>query len=399
MLWRWAKISVTIPTNDIETIILDGNNAWQNISTNSAYYLLEYRFVDNFGNVSEYSSPITIPLINPDSGNPISVTSLAGYNGYSYLTGLATSSNTPRTITTSISMTAGTYAASNVTRPSVGSDSLLYTWQPVTSGSNYSYDVYLSWKTGLNPPVLSTTASISNYSLRTGGIYTATLTNLNADTASNFIVGQYIQATNGVGGPAPTLGVGDCYVESINVGNNTIDVVFPTGGAVSGAITNVKSQVSSWLPFQFAGTTKANSFSFQIKDIATGGTDISDVQFVQAMVSLSTYPKYQNDYINWQTVWSLSPVFSTWQTPNATLSVTSSSSGGAHTSTLTINSPYANSYPTTTQMPGSTNAQLVGLNTGGNKVYFTVTGGSGTSLTVRTSAAVATAVTLTNITL
>jgi hypothetical protein len=375
------------------------SNAWYNTATNSAYYLLEYRFLDSFGNVSEYSSPITIPIVSKDSGDPISITSFAGYSGLSYLTGLALTPKSPRTTTSALSMTSGTYSASNVTRPSVGSDSLVYSWQPVTSGSDYSYDVYLSWKTGLNPPVLSTTAYISNYSAGSGTQYTATLTNLNNDAASNFIVGQYIEATDGVGGPAPSLGSGDCYVEAINLGTNTVDVVFPTGGAISGAITNVKSKRQTWLPFQFAGTTKANSFSFQIKDIVTGGTNISDVQFVQAMVSLSTYPKYQNDYINWQTIWSLSPAFSTWQTPNATLSATTNSSGGAHTSTLTIDAPYQNPYPTNTLMAGSTNAQIVAVNPSGNKIYFTVTGGSGTSITVRTSSSIAASQALTSLSL
>lgn len=296
---------------------------------------------------------------------------------------------------------AGSYPSSNISRNATGADSLLYTWSPVTSGSNYSYDVYLSWKTGLNPPVLSASANISNYSLRSGAIYTATLTGLDVDAASQFIVGQYIEATPGVGGPPPTLGVGDCYVEAINLGNNTVDIVFPVGGAVSGAITDVKSKQNTWLPFQLAGTTKGNSFSFQIKDLQTGGTAISDVQFVQALVSISTYPKYQNDYINSQSVWSISPAFSTWQTPSALLSATSNSSGGAHTATLTINTTggvVANPYPTVAQMSEATNARVVALN-GSTKVVFTVTErNSGTSLIVRTSSSNASSIALTNLT-
>jgi hypothetical protein len=304
-------------------------------------------------------------------------------------------------------MQSGKYAASNVTRTSTGSDSLTYSWQPVSSGSNYSYDVYLSWRTGGSPPILSTTATMDNADVATGNYAsTATLYNLDPDAASQFIVGQYIVGEGSVGGGAPSSLGTSCYVSAINLSENSIDVVFPNSDAFYNNsianFTNIKSKTSTWLPFQFAGTTKANSFSFQIKDIETGGTAISDVQFVQALVSLSTYPKYQNDYMSWQTIWSISPAFSTWQTPSASLGASTNSSGGAHTSILTINTTggvVANTYPTNAQMSENTNARIVGLS-GSTKVVFTVTERtSGTSLIVRTSSAIASATALTNLTL
>jgi len=407
LCWRWVKINATIPTTDLETIILDINSDWSDTNTNSAYYLLEYRFLDNFSNVSEYSSPVTIPIISSDSRNPISITSLAGYSGLGTITGIAPNKNSPRTGSSSFIMQSGKYAASNVTRTSTGSDSLTYSWQPVSSGSNYSYDVYLSWRTGGSPPILSTTATMDNADVATGNYAsTATLYNLDPDAASQFIVGQYIVGEGSVGGGAPSSLGTSCYVSAINLSENSIDVVFPNSDAFYNNsianFTNIKSKTSTWLPFQFAGTTKANSFSFQIKDIETGGTAISDVQFVQALVSLSTYPKYQNDYMSWQTIWSISPAFSTWQTPSASLGASTNSSGGAHTSILTINTTggvVANTYPTNAQMSENTNARIVGLS-GSTKVVFTVTERtSGTSLIVRTSSAIASATALTNLTL
>lgn len=371
---------------------------------------MEYRFLDDFGNNSEYSSPITVPIISKDSGKPISITSLAGYQGNSSVTGLALSPNSPRTVATSISIAAGTYAASNVTRPSVGSDSLLYTWQPVALGSNYSYDVYLSWKTGLNPPILSTTAVMDNADVNTGNYASkATLYNLDPGAASNFIVGQYIVGSQVAGGGAPsTLGT-SCYVSAINLSENSIDVVFPNSDAFYNnsvySFTNIKSETQTWLPFQFAGTTKANSFSFQIKDIQTGSTAVSDVQFVQALVSISTYPKYQNDYMSWQTIWSMSPAFSTWQTPQANLSTSTTQGTGAgrqYFSTLTINGSFVNPIPSISTTKDLIGKQIVNNGnqyTGTIKITNTTTSPyTTTAFEVQTSSNVASAVTLTNLT-
>ena len=385
---------------------MNTKNDWSNTGINSANYLLQYRFLDNFGNNSEYSNPIIVPIISPDSGDPISITSLAGYNGDSYVTGLANNSTSPRTVTTSLGMTSQTYAASNVTRPSPGSDSLLYTWQPVTSGSNYSYDVYLSWRTGLNPPVIATSATLKNYD---SGAHTATLaiSPENGDV-SKFIVGQYITATNPAGGGPPTSFGSDCYVSAINTSESSIDIVFSLGDEYINysylTFTNIKSQIQTWLPFQFAGTTKANSFSFQIKDIQTGSATVSDVQFVQALVSISTYPKYENDYMSWQTIWSMSPAFSTWQTPQASLSTSTTTGTGDATqyySTLTINGSYVNPFPTISVAKDIIGKQIV--NNGGQyagtiKAHTQYSSGT-SSFKVQTSSNVASAVTLTNLTL
>ena len=365
--------------------------------------MLEYRFVDNFGNNSEYSAPVTVPLIDPSSGNPISITSLAGYSGFGDVTGIAPSATSPRTGIVSFGFEAGTYAASNVTRPSAGSDSLLYTWQPVTSGSNYSYDVYLSWKTGLNPPIIATSATLRNYD---SAAHTATL-EISPDNgnATDFIVGQYIAATNPAGGGPPTQFGSTCYVSAINSSENSIDIVFPTADEYINysylTFTNIKSAVQTWLPFQFAGTTKANSFSFQIKDIQTGSAVVSDVQFVQALVSLSTYPKYQNDYMSWQTIWSISSAFSTWQTPQANLSTSTTTGTGDATqyySTLTINGSYVNPFPAVSVAKDIIGKQIINNGAqypGTIKVHTT----SNTTFKVQKSTNVASAVTLTNLTL
>ena len=171
------------------------------------------------------------------------------------------------------------------------------------------------------------------------------------------------------------------------------------------SFTNIKSETQTWLPFQFAGTTKANSFSFQIKDIQTGSTAVSDVQFVQALVSISTYPKYQNDYMSWQTIWSMSPAFSTWQTPQANLSTSTTQGTGAgrqYFSTLTINGSFVNPIPSISTTKDLIGKQIVNNGnqyTGTIKITNTTTSPyTTTAFEVQTSSNVASAVTLTNLT-
>jgi len=362
--------------------------------------------------VSEYSSPVTVPIISSDSKNAISITSLAGYSGESYITNVALDAKSPRVGSSSLLMSpTGSYPASNISRGSSGADSLTYTWSPVTSGSNYSYDVYLSWKTGLTPPILATSASLRNYN---SVAHTATL-EISPDfgDAANFIVGQYITATSPGGGGPPTQFGSVCYVTAINLSENSIDIKFSSGDEYINfsytTFTNIKSEIQTWLPFQFAGTTKANSFSFQIKDIETGVPTVSNVQFVQALVSISTYPKYENDYINRQTVWSISPVFSTWQTGTASLGVSNPQGTGRGTqyfSVLTITGS-ANPIPQISNAKDLIGKQIV-VNgpVGGSPQYSgtikitntTTSPNNSTAFEVQTSSSIASSIALTNLT-
>jgi hypothetical protein len=367
---------------------------------------LEYRFLDNFGNVSEYSSPVIVPIISSDSRDAISITSLAGYSGESYVTNVAPDAKSPRVGVSALGMLpAGSYPASNISRGAAGADSLIYTWSPVASGSNYSYDVYLSWKTGLNPPILATSASLRNYN---SVAHTATLEiSPEFGSVSDFIVGQYITATNPSPTTFPATTFGDpCYVTAINTSENSIDIKFTNGNEYNNysdfIFTNIKSATQTWLPFQFAGTTKSNSFSFQIKDIQTGVATVSDVQFVQALVSISTYPKYQNDYINRQTVWSISPAFSTWQTATASLGISSngntSGAGIRYFSTLTINGT-VNPIPTISQAKDLIGKQIVVSGYSGTvKVHgLGATGFEYTRPIVETSSNIASSTSVTNL--